>query len=81
QDKDFGCVIGRGWPKKAYPSLLPSQNHYLKSYSFEKYILNFGAHDTEKWHLAHAITPFRSSHFPYIPKSSQINLSSIKQST
>ncbi|MFZ3047204.1 MAG: hypothetical protein WA151_14935 [Desulfatirhabdiaceae bacterium] len=32
QDKDFGCVIGRGWPKRPIPSLLPSQNHYLKSY-------------------------------------------------
>jgi hypothetical protein len=38
QDKDFGCVIGRGRPQffkasaaiRPIPSLLPSQNHYLK---------------------------------------------------
>ncbi|HSO67660.1 MAG TPA: hypothetical protein VLP30_07385 [Desulfatirhabdiaceae bacterium] len=42
-DKDFGCVIGRGWPtvfqgvsrKRPIPSLLPYQNQYLKCYMIE----------------------------------------------
>jgi hypothetical protein len=40
QDKDFGCVIGRGWPtvfqgvsrKRPIPSLLPCEMNFLKVY-------------------------------------------------
>ncbi|MFH1148594.1 MAG: hypothetical protein V1736_12935 [Pseudomonadota bacterium] len=35
-DKVFGCVIGRGCTNRGtIPSLLPSQKHYLKVYSWD----------------------------------------------